>query len=224
MNPFASLRAELLLDEIRIAESSLFDDSDKKKKILKQKGRGFKLHNEIFLNQFELEKWDEIIHSKSASKYFMNAFARQSLWNSFSMLRNAHFNDPFQLEDALKDNVLNFALLSLPCDTLRDGSFVVHASKSTFPWSCTQARFERVYDMCVKESDAPSGLVRVDYDDLVDSLYKFTPLEADDLVEAVTRHVEKHDKAQEGIRRDAFVSLSLRCLLETTYVSFVRGF
>ena len=154
----------------------------------------------------------------------MNAFARQSLWNSFSMLRNAHFNDPFQLEDALKDNVLNFALLSLPCDTLRDGSFVVHASKSTFPWSCTQARFERVYDMCVKESDAPSGLVRVDYDDLVDSLYKFTPLEADDLVEAVTRHVEKYDKAQEGIRRDAFVSLSLRCLLETTYVSFVRGF
>ena len=73
LNPFASLRAELLLDEIRIAESSLFDDSDKKKKILKQKGRGFKLHNEIFLNQFELEKWDEIIHSKSASKYFMNA-------------------------------------------------------------------------------------------------------------------------------------------------------
>ena len=72
--------------------------------------------------------------------------------------------------------------------------------------------------MCVKESDAPSGLVRVDYDDLVDSLYKFTPLEADDLVEAVTRHVEKHDKAQEGIRRDAFVSLSLRCLLETTDV------
>ena len=45
LNPFASLRAELLLDEIRIAESSLFDDSDKKKKILKQKGRGFKLHN-----------------------------------------------------------------------------------------------------------------------------------------------------------------------------------
>eukprot|EP00938_MAST-03A_sp_MAST-3A-sp1_P000321 g321.t1 len=217
LNPFASLRAELLLDEIRIAESSLFDDLNKRKKILKQKGRGFKLHNEIFLNQFEREKWDEIIHPKSSSQYFMTAFSRHSLWNSFSMLRNAHFNDPFQLEDALNDNVLNFALLSIPCDTLRDGSFVVHASNSTFPWSCTQARFERVYDMCVKESDAPSGLVRVDYDDLVDSLYKFTPLEADDLVEAVTRHVEKYDKAQEGIRRDAFVSLSLRCLLETTY-------
>jgi len=71
--------------------------------------------------------------------------------------------------------------------------------------------------MCVKESDAPSGLVTVKFDDLVDSLYKFVPLEADNLVAAISKHLEKYEQYQDGVRRDVFVSLALRSLLETTY-------
>ena len=112
----------------------------------KQETLGFKNDKEIFMTQFKSEKWYELIKQTSndpkaepdvATQYFLSAFARLTLWDSFPKFRSSHFKDPFEQENATSDKILNFALLSIPCDILRGGSFVVHATNAHFPWSCT---------------------------------------------------------------------------------------
>ena len=169
-------------------------------------------------------------YSAATQDYFKCAYASYALKDMLPSFSVQGYEDPLEnttpssLKNGAteKDSLLTFALRCISWEHVRDGRYIVHATTTSFPWSHVQAKFARIFDMSAEKNHKPTGQVKVEYDVLVDTLFRLAPMDADCVVDGLRRHACRRTTVEHGVVRGIFVKTAFDSVLRKAYRSASR--
>lgn len=232
---FANFRARLLLSEIQMlgpVTVNAYGQTRGGVQALSFEGDVFNRVRLLFLTQFKKEGWIRdrtsspsrrasklSMTSRTAEDYFVEAFSKQAFQKTFPRL-SRHVN-PFDHKSATGSHqdefVRSAALHSVSWGRMRDGEYIIKARDEIMQWSYVEAKYRRIFDFCVQSQHIENdGNVRIRLECLLDFIYRYAPLEADFIYEAL-QDVKSKICKDDRIQRDDFVQVALLSTLEQIY-------